>query len=213
MGGKFPRDAATLRPILERHGLALVSGWYSAHLCRRTEEEDQVIDQLEIDIDEFAIRLMESRPSGPDLRLICVAMKISHNLERIGDEATTVSRRVLELTQEPPLREQVNLPAMAAIALEMLKHALDAFVHPELGQARLVIQRDQKVDALNKQLHADLTRLMAQKPETITRCLNLMVVSKSLERVADHATNIAEEAIYLYEGRDIRHAGKRGALP
>lgn len=181
-------------------------------LARRTKEEDSVIDQLEIEIDEAAIRLLESHPGRTDLRLITVAMKISHNLERVGDEATTISRRVLELSQEPPLREQVNLPRMAGLALEMLKQALDAFVHPTPAQARAVILRDEEVDALNKQLHSELARHMAEKPETITRCLNLMVISKSLERIADHATNISEEAVYLYEGRDIRHVGKRGVM-
>ncbi len=180
-------------------------------LARRTQEEDTVIDELEMEIDEAAIKLLEQRPTQSDLRLIMMAMKISHNLERVGDEATTISRRVVDLSQEPPLKQQVDIPQMAALALEMLKEALDAFVHKSPAKARTLIPRDAEVDALNKRLHGELTQRMAEEPETITRCLNLMVISKSIERIADHATNIAEEVVYLYEGRDIRHGGGRGA--
>lgn len=176
-------------------------------LARRTEEQDEVLDRLEIEIDEAAIKLLEQKPASQDLRFITMAMKISNNLERVGDEATTISRRVLDLSHEPPLKQQVDLPRMAALALEMLKEALDSFVHRTPAKARTVIPKDDQVDALNKRLHAELARGMAAEPETITRCLNLMVISKSLERIADHATNIAEEAVYLYEGRDIRHGG------
>ncbi len=97
---------------------------------------------------------------------------------------------------------------MASMALEMLKVALDAFVNREPAKARAIIPRDKEVDALNKQLHRELSSYMVERPSTITRCLNLMVISKSLERVADHATNVAEEVVYLYEARDIRHTGQ-----
>jgi len=179
-------------------------------LARRTREEDSIIDQLEMKIDEAAIKLLQQQPAIVDLRLITMAMKISHDLERVGDEATTISRRCLDLSQEPPLRQQLDLPRMAGLALEMLKESLDAFVHRAPAKARSVIPRDEQVDALNKRLHAELARCMAAQPETITRCLNLMVISKSLERIADHATNIAEEVVYLYEVCDIRHAGNKG---
>ncbi len=199
------------------HAEAAVNGAIKAllkrddDLARRTKEEDSIIDQLEMQIDDAAIKLLEGRPLTADLRLITMAMKISHNLERVGDEATTISRRVLDLSQEPPLKQQTDIPRMAAMALEMLKAALDAFVHRDPGQARTIIPRDDEVDALNKRLHGELARSMGDQPETITRCLNLMVISKSLERIADHATNIAEEVVYLYEGRDIRHGGEKGS--
>ena len=199
------------------HAEAAVNGAIKAllkrddDLARRTKEEDSIIDQLEMQIDDAAIKLLEGRPLTADLRLITMAMKISHNLERVGDEATTISRRVLDLSQEPPLKQQTDIPRMAAIALEMLKAALDAFVHRDPGQARTIIPRDEEVDALNKRLHGELARSMGDQPETITRCLNLMVISKSLERIADHATNIAEEVVYLYEGRDIRHGGEKAS--
>ena len=137
-----------------------------------------------------------------------MAMKISHDLERVGDEATTISRRCLELSHEPPLKQRAEIPRMATLALEMLKESLDAFVNRDAGKARAIIPRDEEVDLLNKQLHRELASYMVAEPATITRCLSLMVISKSLERIGDHATNIAELVVYLYEGHDIRHTGK-----
>src|SRR5256885_8833120 len=179
-------------------------------LARTVKEEDSAIDRLEIELDDMAISLLSKAPLASDLRLITVAMKISHDLERVGDEATTIARRSLELSQEPQLKPYIDIPRMAKMALEMLGDALDAFVHRNPEKARAVIPRDKEVDLTNKQLHRELSSYMVERPTTITRCLNLMVISKSLERIADHATNIAEEAVYLYEGRDIRHAGEKG---
>jgi phosphate transport system protein len=177
-------------------------------LARSVKEEDNALDQLEIEVDEVAIGLLSKAPLASDLRLITVAMKISHDLERVGDEATTISRRAVELSQEPQLKPYIDIPRMAKMALEMLDHALDAFVNANPEKARAVIPRDKEVDALNRQLHRELSSYMVEKPTTITRCLNLMVISKSLERIADHATNVAEEVVYLYEAKDIRHTGK-----
>lgn len=177
-------------------------------LARSVQDNDSIIDQLEKEIDELAINLLTQAPLATDLRLITIAMKISHDLERVGDEATTIARRSLELSQEPQLKPYVDIPRMAQMGLEMLKDGLDAFVNRDPAKARAVIPRDKDVDALNKQLHRELSSYMIEKPTTITRCLNLMVISKSLERIADHATNVAEEVVYLYEARDIRHTGK-----
>ena len=177
-------------------------------LARTAKDDDRILDRLEIEIDDEAIRLLARAPLAGDLRLITIAMKISRDLERVGDEATTIARRALELNQEPQLKPYVDLPHMAKLALEMLKESIDAFVNRDPARARVVIPRDKEVDGLNKQLHRELASYMIEKPTTITRCLNLMVISKSLERIADHATNIAEEVVYLYEGRDIRHTGK-----
>lgn len=174
-------------------------------LARRTREEDELIDALELEIDGIALRLLERRPNGIDLRFITMAMKISSNLERVGDEATTISRRVLELSQEPHLPQAAEVPRMAALAVPMLKEALDAFVQGDPSSARLLIPRDEQVDALNARVQKELAVLMARRPSAISRCLNLMVICKSLERVGDHATNVAEEVVYLYEGQDIRH--------
>jgi phosphate transport system protein len=132
-------------------------------------------------------------------------MKASHNLERVGDEATTIARRAIELNAEPQLKPYVDIPRMATLALDMLKDAMQSFVDHDSPKARGVIPRDKEVDALNKQLHRELVGFMLEKPGTVTRSLHLMVISKSLERIADHATNIAEEVVYLCEAKDIRH--------
>jgi phosphate transport system protein len=214
---EFENELAALKEkllLMASHAEAAVNGAIKAllkrddELARRTREEDSVIDRLEMDIDEAAIKLLAKQPTLLDLRLITMAMKISHDLERVGDEATTISRRVIDLAQEPPLKQQVDIPLMAHQALAMLKESLDAFVYRAPGKARAIIPNDEQVDDLNRRLHEELTRGMAERPETISRCLNLMVISKSIERIADHATNIAEEVVFLYEGCDIRHAGK-----
>jgi len=177
-------------------------------LARSVKEEDSVLDRFEIELDEIAINLLAKAPLASDLRLITVAMKISRDLERVGDEATTIARRSLELSQEPQLKPYIDIPRMAKMALEMLGDALEAFVNRHPEKARAVIPRSKEVDALNRQLLPELSSYMVEKPTTITRCLNLMVISKSLERMADHATNVAEEVVYLYEAKDIRHTGK-----
>jgi phosphate transport system protein len=174
-------------------------------LARRTREEDQVIDHLEMEIDDAAFRLLAGGPTGPNLRLIAMTMKIAHELERVGDEATTISRRCLELSREPQLRQQFDIPAMATLALLLLKDALDAFVNRDPAKARTVIERDEEVDELNRRLHRELAGQMAAEPQTISRCLNLMVVAKSLERIGDHATNVAEDVIFILSARDVRH--------
>ncbi len=177
-------------------------------LARAVIEDDSILDELEKDIDAMAITLLSKAPLAKDLRLITVAMKISQNLERVGDEATTICRRALELSQEPQLKPYVDIPRMAQTGLDMLRDALDAFVTGDAEKARAIVPRDKDVDAINKQLHRELASYMIEKPTTITRALNLMVVSKSLERIADHATNIAEEVVYLFRAEDIRHLGK-----
>jgi phosphate transport system protein len=175
-------------------------------LALQVQANDDLIDQLEVEIDDLAINLLAKAPLASDLRLITVAMKISQNLERVGDEATTIARRATELSQEPPLKTFIDIPRMAGIALGLLKEALDSFVRKEPEKARAVIPRDKEVDALNRQMYRELSVCMVENPSAISRCLNLMTVSKSLERVADHAANIAEEVVYLCEARDIRHA-------
>ncbi|HEV7925345.1 MAG TPA: phosphate signaling complex protein PhoU [Verrucomicrobiae bacterium] len=175
------------------------------NLASQVQQNDDLMDQLEVEIDDMAVNLLAKAPLGSDLRLITVAMKISQNLERVGDEATTISRRAMELNQEPQLKSFIDIPRMAGIALGMLKEALDTFVRKEPEKARAIVPRDKEVDAINRQMHRELSNCMVEDPATIGRCLNLMTVSKSLERVGDHAANIAEEVVYLCEARDIRH--------
>jgi phosphate transport system protein len=178
-------------------------------LARQVEKDDNVLDQFEIDIDNTAIHLLAKAPLATDLRLTTVAMKISQNLERVGDSAVTIARRAIELGAEPQLKPYVDIPRMAGMALEMLRDAITAFIDRDPEKARGVVPRDAEVDLLNRQLHRELSSYMIERPATITRCLNLMVISKSLERVADHATNIAEDVVYLYEAIDIRHSAQK----
>jgi phosphate transport system protein len=178
-------------------------------LAHKVQDDDNILDQFEIEIDDMAIHLLAKAPLATDLRLITVAMKISQNLERVGDEAVTIARRAIDLNSEPQLKPYVDLPRMATMSLEMLRDAITAFVNREPDTARAVVPRDQDVDDLNRQLHRELSSYMVERPATITRCLRLMVISKSIERIADHATNIAEEVVYLYEAKDIRHTAPK----
>ena len=175
-------------------------------LARAVEGDDNVLDQFEIEIDDRAIHLLTKAPMAAELRLITVAMKVSQNLERVGDEAVTIARNASALNTEPQLKPYVDLPRMSTMSLEMLQSAITALVNREPARARNVIPRDQNVDDLNRQLHRELSSYMVERPTTITRALRLMVISKAIERIADHATNIAEEVVYLYEAKDIRHA-------
>jgi phosphate transport system protein len=181
-------------------------------LARKVDAEDEQLDRLEIEIDERCVQLIALRqPKARDLRFITMAMKISSELERIGDQAVNIAHRAEELNKEPLLKPLVDIPRMAEHAQGMIHDGLDAFVYGKPDVAREVIRRDEKVDLLNKQLHRELTSFMIEDPHTITRCLNLMSVAHNLERVADHATNIAEDIVYLYEGRDIRHQNESAA--
>ncbi len=176
-------------------------------LGQRVRDDDEVIDRFEVEVDEMAIGLLAKAPLASDLRLITVAMKISQNLERVGDEACKIANRARDLTQEAPLKLALDIPKLAGIALEMLKAALDSFVNQDPVAARAIIPQDKLADSLNKQIYRQLADQMIASPETITRCLNLMVVAKSLERIADHAKNVAEEVVYFCEAQDIRHTG------
>ena len=177
-------------------------------LAVKVRADDDVIDQFEVEIDEMAIQLLTKAPLATNLRLVTVAMKISQNLERIGDEATKIAKRARDLTQEPPVKISLDLSNMAVMALRMVKDALDSFVNRDPAAARAIIPRDKEVDALNKHLHQVLAQHMMENPEAIARCLHWIVAIKSLERIADHAKNIAEEVVYLCEAQDIRHALK-----
>ncbi|MBX3735885.1 MAG: phosphate signaling complex protein PhoU [Candidatus Didemnitutus sp.] len=168
---------------------------------------DDEIDKFEVKIDEEAIRYMTLRgPIASELRLVIVGMKASHDLERVGDEATSIARRARKLAIEPKVELYADIPRMANIALEMLRDALDCFVHEDEQKALAVIRRDPEVDNINRLVYRRLTSYMIEKPETIAWALELMFVSKSIERIADHATNISEEMIYLVRGKDVRHS-------
>jgi len=180
-------------------------------LAIRVRESDTIIDRFEVEVDDMAIQMLAKAPLASDLRFIAVAMKISQNLERVGDEATKIANRARDLSQEPPLKIDTQIPRIANLALEMLRSSLDSFVKLDAASARALIPRDREVDALNKQMQRDLALRMTADPDTIMRCLHLMVIVKSLERIADHAKNVAEEVVYLCEAQDIRHSGQTAA--
>jgi len=174
-------------------------------IASQVRENEDIIDRLEVEIDDVAVHLLSKAPLASDLRLILVAMKISQNLERVGDEASKIAKRSRELIQDAPLKQVIQIPRLADMALAMLKASLDAFVNHDPAAARALIPRDKEVDALNKDIYRELASQMVEDPGTIARGLNLIVVAKSLERVADHAKNVAEEVVYLFEAQDIRH--------
>jgi phosphate transport system protein len=177
-------------------------------LARAVIGGDDVVDRLEVEIDECVITLLTKAPLATDLRLMTVAMKLSHDLERVADEATTIARRAIQLNTEPESGLAGDIPRMAGLALGMLKEAVDAFAKRQSEKARAIVPRDKEVDALNKKLQRDLTGHMLEQRGSISVCLNLMVISKSLERIADQAASVAEEVVFLYEAQDIRHTGK-----
>ena len=166
---------------------------------------DSQLDNLQKEIDERCVELIALRqPKARDLRFLIV-MKIAAELERVGDQAVNIANRVLALNREPQLKPFVDIPRMSDLSCGMIRTVLDAFVYGKIEVARQVIGNDDEVDQLETQLHRELTSFMLEDPHTITRALSLNGVAHSLERIGDHAVNIAEEVVYLYEGRDIRH--------
>lgn len=184
-----------------------------ADLARQVREGDAAIDQLEVEIDDQAVRLLSHAPLASDLRLVLVIMRASQNLERIADEACKIANRARDLAQEPPLKVAVDISRMARQVLDMLKQVLDAFVRGDVEQAKAIILLDAEVDALHKQYAERLVSAMTEDPSCIHRGLQYLTVIKRLERIADHATNIAEEVVFMRDAQDIRHAGKLGAAP
>jgi len=167
---------------------------------------DGEIDQLEIEVDEKVVTYMATHgPIARDARLMLAASKISSNLERIADQATTIARRVRALNLEPPLAPLVDIPAMATLAQRMLHDAVTAFVEGHYELARDIIPRDKEVDELNRQVARELRELMMQNPLNVNRAVDLLTIAKAIERAADHAQNIAEEVFYLYKGENISH--------
>ena len=164
------------------------------------------INLLEIEIDERCMKLLALRqPVASDLRFITSAMKISSDLERVGDLAVNIAEVSLDLLQHPPLKPLIDIPRMAALAQSMVKDALNAFVNRDEKLARAVCKRDDEVDSLNDQVFRELLTYMMNDPSTINRAVGLILIGRHLERIADHATNIGEDVIYLVLGKTIKH--------
>jgi phosphate transport system protein len=179
---------------------------------RRQDEADQVIasdkevNDLQIDVDDRCLKLLATQtPLAGDLRLITAAMKINADLERIGDQAVNIAENVVKLLPQPPLKPLIDIPRMAEIAQQMTRDALDSFVRKDPEMARDVLRRDDEVDSLKDQVFRELLTYMMADPGTIQRALALILISRNIERIADHATNIAEDVIFLVEARDVRH--------
>ena len=201
MGGLVERQIANaIDSLVER----------DSELARRTIAKDAEVNRMDIDVDALCIRLLALRqPAASDLRFITTGLKVTTDLERIGDNAVNICERVLELSVEPQLKPYLDLPRMAAAAQSMLKDSLDAFLRDDAALAEEVIARDDEVDQLNYQMYRELLSYMAEDPHTIGRATRLLFISKYLERIADHATNIAEMVVFMVKGRTIRHMDKK----
>jgi phosphate transport system protein len=175
-------------------------------LARKVIEGDQIINAYDVKIDEECIRLLAlTQPMAKDLRFITTAMKITTDLERIADNAVNIAERALELNKEPVLKPYIDIPKMRNIASGMVRDAIDAFIREDKKLAFDVIVRDDEVDDLNGMVCEELTFIITQDPRTAWRAMKITYVSKYLERIADHATNIAEMVIYMVDGKIIRH--------
>jgi phosphate transport system protein len=164
------------------------------------------VNDLQIEIDDRCLKLLAlQQPMATDLRLITAAMKINSDLERIGDQAVNIAENAARVLAHPPLKPLLDLPRMAEIAERMTRDSLDAFVRRDPDLARDILARDDEVDQLKDQVFRVLLTYMMADPATIERALGLILVSRNLERIADHATNIAEDVIFLVEAKDVRH--------
>jgi phosphate transport system protein len=206
MGGHAEAIVQKSIEALKRRDVALANEVYA---------DDHVIDQIEIEIDERCVSLLAlQQPLAGDLRFLTAALKISNDLERVGDHAVNIADSALKLSPSPPLKPLVDIPRMATLAVGMLREALDAFVHGDAATARRICARDDEVDNLNRQIFRELLSYMMEDPSTIGRAMELILVARNLERVADLATNIAEEVVFIAEARIIKHhheeAGSKG---
>ena len=177
--------------------------------ARVTIDRDHAVNAMDVEIDDLCFRLLAlHQPAARDLRLITTGLKITTDLERIGDMAVNMCERVLELNQETQLKPFVDLPRMAEVAQAMLRESLDAFVREDVGLALKVCRDDDAIDDLTHQLFRELLSYMIEDPATITRAIRLLFIAKYLERIADHATNIAEMVVFMVKGKSIRHLGQ-----
>ena len=185
-----------MRALIERDG----------DLAQEVIDRDRQVNSYDVEIDEKCVELLAlNQPAAGDLRFITTAMKIVTDLERIGDQAVNIAQRAIELNREPQLKPYIDLPRMAGRAQAMVKESLDAFVTRDTELARRVCAADAEVDALKEQIFRELLTFMMEDTRTISRAIRLILISRFMERVADHATNIAEMVIYMVEGKMVRH--------
>lgn len=176
------------------------------NLAKKVIEQDTALDVLEKEIDEECIRILVTRqPAAVFLRLVLVILKSNTDLERIGDLSSNIAKECIRLSGKPAMKALVDIPRMASIAVEMIKDAFAAISEKDADKAREVIKRDDEIDELNLQVYRELFSYMIENPYIVSQALGLIMVAKSLERIGDHVTNIAERSIYYIEGKDIRH--------
>lgn len=175
-------------------------------LAHKVIEIDDAIDEIEIEVDELCLRLLAlHQPQARDLRFITGSMKIVNDLERMGDLSVNIAHRSLDLLKAPLLKPLIDIPRMASLTQAMLKDSLNAFVNDDVQLARNVCVRDDEVDQLNVQIFRELLTYMLGDPTSVQRAVDLILVAKNLERIADHSTNIAEDVIYIVEARVVKH--------
>ncbi|HKZ40846.1 MAG: phosphate transport system regulatory protein PhoU [Deltaproteobacteria bacterium RIFCSPLOWO2_01_44_7] len=178
----------------------------NSNLVQEVIQRDPEVNDLEIAIDDRCLELLAlHQPAASDLRFITIGLKISKDLERIGDLSVNIVENALEINKEPALKPYIDLPKMASKSQTMVKDSLDAFVKRDILQAERVCKVDDEVDDLNDRIFGELVAIMKKDPESISRSTRLISIAKHLERIADHATNIAEEIIFMVKGKDIRH--------
>jgi len=169
-------------------------------------KSDQKINEMEIEIDKQCIRILALlHPEAEDLRSVTMIMKINNDLERIGDHAVNIAEKAIYLADKPPVKPLIDIPKMAEKAIEMLQESLDSFVNKDADLAVLVCKKDDEVDALEPQIVRELVTYMISDPQTIDRSLALILIARALERVADLATNIAEDTYYIASGKTLKH--------
>ncbi len=202
MGGAVERQVAlAVRAVVER----------DSTLAEEVIRGDAAIDRAEIEVDRLVREIIvRQRPLARDLRLVMTANRIAPDLERVADHAVNIAEQALELNKMPPLKPFVTLPRMAQAASAMVTDALTAFVRGDSALARDIIRRDDEVDAMHVEIFRELLTYMMEDPRTIPRALALLLVTRSLERIADQGTNISEQVVFLVEGEDIRHPQLEG---
>jgi phosphate transport system protein len=175
-------------------------------LATQVIENDRQVNTMDVAVDEACLELLAlQQPAARDLRFITTAMKISTELERMSDLAENICERAIELHLEPQLKPYIDIPLMAERAIKMVGEALDAFVRGDSALARKILDEDDYIDDLNEQIFRELLSFMMENPQTISRAIRLSFISKYIERIADHATNVAELVVYMVEGKIIRH--------
>jgi phosphate transport system protein len=212
---KFDEDLKSLRDMLIRMG-GLIEDQIEqsinslvnrdATLAEAVIDRDKEVNRMDANVDDFCIRLLAlHQPAAKDLRFIMTALKITTDLERVGDIAVNICERSLELMREAPLKPYIDIPRMAGIAEKMIRDSLNAFIREDTSLALQVCTADEEIDDLNEQIFRETVSYMIAEPKTINRAMKISFVSKYLERIADHATNIAEMVVYMVKGKSIRH--------